>query len=380
MRLCRTKDNYIIGTQFVDISSEDRYTLSDVIEKMNLYLILESALKGGASDIHLTIGKPPMVRKDGKILSMATEALVEGQVEAMLYPLLNKEQIEKFEKTRELDFAFSPDIHSRFRVNMHWQKGFAEASLRNIPTQVKNFLELGLQSQMMQNFCNEKAGLILIAGTTGAGKTTTMSAMVEHINKVHEKVVITVEDPIEYTFKSEKSVIKQRELGSDTYSYSDALRHVLRQDPDIICIGELLDGDCLLSAMRAAETGHLVVSTIHATNTKSAVERAVNFFPPEHALNIRQLISSCLVGILYQVLVPTIEGGRVMASELLLNNNAVKNLIREGKYSQIDNILQTGRSQGMYMLKHSLDDLFAAGVITEETKNSFTVKEYSSGA
>lgn len=360
-------EEYLIGASFEELKPDDRLKIAKSVEKLDLYLLLKSALEGGASDLHLTIGKPPMVRKEGRILTMAGEVLQAGQIEAMLYPLMTREQIKDFEESKEMDFAFSPDIHSRFRVNMHSQKGHVEAVLRNIPTNVKTFDQLGIPPDMMERFCKKDSGLILIAGTTGAGKTTTMISMVDYINRNQERVVITIEDPIEYTLKSELSVIKQRELGSDTRSYSEALKRVLRQDPDVICVGELLDGECLMAAMRAAETGHLVISTVHAPDTVAAIERLVNFFPPEHSLHAQQQLSSCLIGILYQRLIPTKQGNsRVVATELLLNNSALKNLIREGRFSLMGNVLQTGRSQGMYTFNDSVKNLIEQDLIDAE--------------
>lgn len=371
------KEEYVIGATFFDLKAEDRIAIATALEKMDLYLLLDSAIKGGATDIHLTIGRPPMVRKDGRLLMMAADVIESGQVEAMLYPLLTGEQIAYFEKNKELDFAFSPDINSRFRVNMHRQRGYVEAVLRSIPTTIKGFQELGLPVQTLEQFCHEKSGLILIAGTTGSGKTTTMMAMVNYINRMYERVVVTVEDPIEYTLKSQKGIIKQRELGSDTRSYAEALRRALRQDPDVICVGEILSADCLMAAMRAAETGHLVISTVHAPSTVTALERMVNFFPPEHAQALRQQLSSCLLSILFQILLPRKQkGGRILASELLVNTIAIKNLIREGKYAQMDNVLQTGRAQGMYTLKDSLRELFEKGLIEHEVMTGFLKQDY----
>jgi len=262
-------------------------------------------------------------------------------------------------------------------VNMHSQKGHVEAVLRSIATNIKTFEELGMPVEKLENFCGQKSGLMLIAGTTGAGKTTTMIAMVDYINRTQERVVITIEDPIEYTLKSEHSVIKQRELGSDTRSYAEALKRVLRQDPDVICVGELLDGECLMAAMRAAETGHLVISTVHAPDTVAAIERMVNFFPPEHATNVRQQLSSCLIGILFQILLTSgQQDGRVVATELLLNSSAMKNLIREGRYSLMGNVLQTGRAQGMHTLNDSIKDLCEKGSIDSETAAGLTKENY----
>ena len=362
---------YKIGAIFLDLSDDDRLRISASVERMDLYVLLQSTIAGGASDLHLTVGKPPMVRREGRILTMAGDVIQPGQVEAMLFPLMTGEQVTFFEENKEMDFAFSPDIHSRFRVNIHSQKGNVEAVLRSISTTIKTFDELGIPAKKMENFCHQKSGLMLIAGTTGAGKTTTMISMVDFINRTQERVVVTVEDPIEYTLKSELSVIKQRELGSDTRSYAEALKRVLRQDPDVICVGELLDGECLMAAMRAAETGHLVISTVHAPNTVAAIERMVNFFPPEHALHIRQQLSSCLVGILFQTLVQNKQGGRVVATELLLNNSAMKNLIREGKYNHMGNVLQTGRTLGMHTLHDSIKELCEKGLIDNEDAASF---------
>ena len=371
-------EEYLIGASFFDLNSDDRMRIASSVEKLDLYVLLKSTIDGGASDLHLTIGKPPMVRREGRILTMAGEVIEAGQVEAMLYPLMTREQIIYFEKNKEMDFAFSPDINSRFRVNLHSQKGYVEAVLRSISTNIKTFEELGMPVETMENFCSEKSGLILIAGTTGAGKTTTMISMVDFINRTQERVVITIEDPIEYMLKSERSVIKQRELGSDTRSYAEALKRVLRQDPDVICVGELLDGECLMAAMRAAETGHLVVSTVHAPDTVTAIERMVNFFPPEHALHARQQLSSCLIGILFQVLITAEQqDGRVVATELLLNSSAMKNLIREGRYNLMGNVLQTGRTQGMHTLNDSIKNLCEKGIIDSKTAAGFT-QEYHS--
>lgn len=366
------KEEFLVGASFFNIEAEERIRIASSLEKMDLYVLLDSALTGGASDLHLTVGRPPMVRRNGRILTMAAEAIEPGQVEAMLYPLLTHKQIQYFEENKELDFAFSPDINSRFRVNMHFQKGYVEAALRSIPTSIKTFSELELPVERMERFCQEKSGLILIAGTTGAGKTTTMMSMVDFINRTLERVIVTIEDPIEHVLKSLKSIIKQRELGSDTLSYEEALKRVLRQDPDVVCVGELLDGNSLLAAMRAAETGHLVISTVHAPDTIAAIERAINFFPPEHASSMRQQLSSCLLGILFQVLLPKqAQGGRVVATELLISNMAVKNLIREGRYALMENVLQTGRAQGMYKLKDNLQKLCEKGLIDQKTVDSF---------
>ena len=369
------KEEYLIGAAFMDLTTEDRLFISSSLEKMNLYTLLDEVVNAGASDLHLTVGRPPMVRVDGRILPMAAGMIEDGQIAAMIYPLLTPFQIETFEKKKELDFAFSPNLGSRFRVNLHFQKGFLETALRTIPARTKTFQELGLPVETMEHFCKEKSGLILIAGTTGAGKTTTMASMVDFINRTQERVVITVEDPIEYTLQSQKCIVKQRELGSDTLSYAEALKRTLRQDPDVIVVGELLDGECLSAAMRAAETGHLVITTVHAPDTIQAIERLINFFPPEHATSICQQVASCMIGILFQLLLPGEGGNLILATELLVNNNAIKNLIREGRYNQIRSILQTGRAQGMYTLKTCLAELYDKGLISQSTLQEYAKQD-----
>lgn len=361
------REGYNVGSMFTHIAPDDRKALAAAIDTMNIYRLLETVQDRGASDLHLAVGCPPMIREEGRILRLSEESIQEGQVEAMLYPLLSSHQIGAFEQQREIDFAFSPSIDSRYRINMHWQKGFVEAAFRSIPTTINTLDNIGIPEATMRQFCSEKSGLVLIAGTTGSGKTTTLSAMINHINNEKEYVIITIEDPIEYIFKNNKSVIKQREIGSDTLSYAESLKRALRQDPDVICVSEILDADCLLSAMRAAETGHLVISTIHAPGAIQAIERVINLFPPEQASSVCQQLSSSLLGIVYQVLLPGKSGARVMASEILLNNSAMKFLIREKKYSQMPNVLQTGRSSGMYLLAHSLEQLLAKGLIERET-------------
>jgi len=361
-------ENYIIGACFSDLSAKDRIRIATAVEKMDLYVLLESAIAGGASDLHLTVGKPPKVRVRGRIMTMGADVIEAGQVEAMLYPLITQDKIEYFEKHKELDFAFSPDINSRFRVNMHSQKGYVEAVLRSIPTTIRNFANLGLIVKTMERFSQKNSGLFLIAGMTGAGKTTTMMSMVNFMNQTQERVVITIEDPIEFMMPSKQCIIKQRELGSDTLSYASAIKHAIRQDPDVICIGEIVDEECLLAALRAAETGHLVITTVHSPTTTTAIERTVNLVPPEHARSIRDQLASSLIGVMFQKLVPHIDGvERVVATEMLLNNTATKHLIRTGNYKQIDNVLQTGRAHGMHLLNDNLNDLYEKGVIDRET-------------
>lgn len=371
VELLLKSDEYIIGASFIGMSSADRVLLATYIDKLDLYVLLDSALAGGASDLHLTVGRPPMARRDGKILTMAADVIEPGQVEAMLYPLLSLDKIKEFERDKELDFAFSPTVSTRFRVNLHYQKGFVEATLRNIPSTVKNFTELGLPEDHLQYLCKQEHGLILIAGTTGSGKTTTLSSMVDYINQNYNKVIVTVEDPIEYIIHAHTSIVKQRELGTDTRSYQEALKHVLRQDPDVICVGELISAESFMAAMQAAETGRMVISTIHAPDTVSAIERAINFFEPEYILSICNQLSSCLNAVLYQALIPAKAGGRVVATELLINNSAIKNMIKENRYKQLGTALETGKNFGMYTFRNSIKALLKQDLIDEEEAKKY---------
>jgi len=358
-------DLYMIGASYSKIDPEHKSAIIECFKDLDLYKILDEAQRVEASDVHMTVGQPAVFRHRGRLSRMPVEPIKEGQIRAMLFPLLNETQIENFERNKELNFAFSPDLETRYRVNLHMQKGYAEAALRNIPSKVPDFQTLGLPEEQLRRFCQEKAGLVLISGKTGAGKTTTLTAMIDFVNKNLEKVVITVEDPIEYVHKSQKSIIKQRELGNDTRSYAEALKHSLRQDPDIIVVSELLDGESVRAAMRAAETGHLVISTIHAPDTSQTVERILNMFPPEHANSVNQQLASCLIGIMFQTLVPSKTGQLVAATELLFSNNAVRTLIREGRSSHLGFTIQTGASQGMYTLEACLQRLVQNGLVDQ---------------
>jgi twitching motility protein PilT len=373
-----SKDEFLVGTIYKRIDPSDGMEIVGVLDKLDLFKLLEGALEKGASDVHLTVGQPPMIRVEGVLSPYpGADPIVDGDITAMLFPLLSEKQVRTFIETRELDFGFSPTLNSRFRVNLHWQRGFAEAALRSVPSQVKTFRDLKLPRKALEMFCRQHSGLVLICGTTGAGKTTTMSAMVNFINQNYHRMVVTVEDPIEYMHRNQKSVVKQREIGTDTLDYASALRRTLRQDPDVICVGEILDQDCLASAMKAAETGHLVISTIHAPNTMQALQRAVGLFPPEAKANVSSQLASSLIGIIYQVLLPTVDGGRVPATEVMMNNNAIRNMIREGRFSSMSSVLQTSRQQGMYTLKNSIDGLIEQGLVDPKVLSTLKQLEYT---
>lgn len=366
------KQSYQIGCAFENAKLPDINFLASCLEELNLYSLLAGALKDGASDVHLTVGCPPVIRVQGKIRQMKTRVILEGQIKAMMYPLLTQEQIESLEKTKELDFAISPSQDSRFRVNLHFQKGFLEAALRSITSGVRTFAELGLPVEVLERFCREKSGLILIAGKTGAGKSTTLTSMVDHINNNIESILITVEDPIEHVHTSKKSIIKQRELGSDTQSFAEALKHSLRQDPDIVVVGEMRDRESVISAIRAAETGHLMISTVHASNAPEALERIVTLFPADEVPMVCQRLSNSLLGLLFQMLVPGRAGKLVLVTELMLSTTAIRNMLRSGAFSKMRDTIQTGAEHGMYTLEDNLRALHARGMIDSDVVQEHT--------
>jgi twitching motility protein PilT len=365
VRIESTANNkqFRIGTLYAEIDEKDRLFIAASIDKMSLSSLLHDMLKAGASNMHLMVGYAPIFRKNHELIPSPIAPIEDGQIQAMVYPLLSDAKRRAFEKNLELDFAFSPNPNERFRINLHWQKERLEAIIRNISSGLKSFYELGLPVNAMESLCLEKSGLVLIAGKVGSGKTTTLASMIHFINTHFSKVIVTVEDPIEYIFTNQKGIVKQREIGRDTRSFADALKYALRQDPDVIVVGELLDKESVQTAISAAETGHLVIATVHAGNTSQTIEKIINFFPVEHAATISKKIAGCLKGILFQVLLPSQQSGLVLASELLLKNAAVTNVITSGQLNQIQSILESGQQFGMHTLESSLETLKANGKI-----------------
>ncbi|MFH1621767.1 MAG: PilT/PilU family type 4a pilus ATPase [Candidatus Omnitrophota bacterium] len=363
----KAKNQYFTGVSFIDLNDEDRSSILKNLENLNLFELLAEVTKKGASDLHLTVNRPPVIRIQGKLHFLEREPIKNREIEAMIYPLLQDTQAENLRNNRELDFAFSPDLDSRFRANLHWQRGFLEAALRAIPTKVKSLEDLGLPPAA-SDFAFSKHGLVIVSGPTNSGKTTTLASMVEAINQKQEAIIICIEDPIEYVHKSKKSIIKQRELGIDTLSYSEALRRSLRQDPDVIMVGEIVDLDCILAALQAAETGHLVITSLHAANAVQALERIIHMFPVEHKDEICIRLSSCLQGVIAQLLLPSSDAiSQILATEVLVSNSAVKHIIRENKIFQLPSIMQTGQQFNMHTFEKSIDDLFTKGQISGNT-------------
>lgn len=330
---------------------------------MELKDLLAQALEEGASDLHISVGAPPQFRIDGKLVPVSNRPLTGTDTKKLVYSILTDDQKARFEREWELDFSLELCEIGRFRVNVHKQKGNVEAAFRVIPKAIRTIEELGLPP-IVKELARKPYGLVLVTGATGMGKTTTLAAMLELINQERNCLIVTIEDPIEYVLEHKKGIIKQREVNSDTHSFAEALKHVLRQDPDVICIGEMRDLETMATALTAAETGHLVLATLHTPNAVQTVDRIIDVFPPHQQTQIRIQLAASLQGIISQQLIPKVGGGRVVAVEILIATTAVRNVIRTAKTEQIPNIIQTGAEFGMQSMDKSLFDLYERGLIT----------------
>jgi len=331
------------------------------------------AAQQGASDLHLSVGKHPTVRIDGNLIPLSNEAILTPEMAAgLIGSLLSEEQQEKLITEKEIDFAFSYENKIRFRVNVYFQKGYLSAALRLIPVQIRTIEELGLPS-ILHQFCQVQQGFFLIVGPAGHGKTTTLAALVDEINHKRMEHIITIEDPIEYTFTQDRALIDQREVGIDTVSFHRALRSVLRQDPDVIMIGEMRDPNSISIALTAAETGHLVFSTLHTNSASQTIDRIVDSFPAAQQGQIRSQLATTLIGIVSERLVPRISGGRIPACEIMFANSAIKNLIREKKTYQIDLVIETSVQEGMMSLNRSLIELVRKREISLESAENYSL-------
>jgi twitching motility protein PilT len=314
-----------------------------------------------------------MLRVDGTLLAISgTEKLTEETVEALIFAILDEDQKQILLKDKEFDFSFAFGDLGRFRVNAFHERGNLAAALRLIPNEIKSVVELGMP-QVVMGFADFPRGLVLVTGPTGSGKSTTLAALVDKINTEKAQHIITIEDPIEFTHKSKRSVVVQREVHYDTYSFSAALRSSLRQDPDVVLIGEMRDLETITAAITIAETGHLVFATLHTNSAAQSIDRMIDVFPPHQQPQIRAQLANILMAICSQRLVPAIGGGRVVAAEILIANPAVRNVIREGKSHQLDAIIQTGADQGMQTMDRTLVSLVQAGTITYDNAREFAV-------
>lgn len=340
---------------------------------MRIEILLEEVVRKRASDLHLQVGLPPMLRIDGSIVPVSGyDALVEEEVERLIFAILDQDQQQILLKDKEFDFSFAFGDLGRFRVNAFHERGNLAAALRLIPNEIKSVVELGMPA-VISNFANYPRGLVLVTGPTGSGKSTTLAALVDKINTERAQHIITIEDPIEFTHKSKKSVVVQREVHYDTYSFSAALRSSLRQDPDVVLIGEMRDLETISAAITIAETGHLVFATLHTNSAAQSIDRMIDVFPPHQQPQIRAQLSNILMAICSQRLVPAIGGGRIVSAEVLIATAAVRNIIREGKSHQLDAVIQTGADQGMQSMDKTLVSLVQAGTVTYDEARNFAV-------
>jgi twitching motility protein PilT len=336
-------------------------------------ILLEEVIKKKSSDLHLQVGLPPMLRLDGSLVAVpSADPLSEEAVESLIFAILDDDQKQILLKDKEFDFSFAFGDLGRFRVNAFHERGNLAASLRLIPNEILTTEQLGLP-QVVTNFANYPRGLVLITGPTGSGKSTTLAALINKINTERSEHIVTIEDPIEFTHKSQKSVIAQREVHYDTYSFSAALRSSLRQDPDVVLIGEMRDLETIAAAITIAETGHLVFATLHTNSAAQSIDRMIDVFPPHQQSQIRAQLANILMGVCSQRLIPSIGGGRTVAAEILIANSAVRNIIREGKTHQLDAVIQTGAEHGMQSMDKTLAGLILAGTITYDEARNYAI-------
>jgi twitching motility protein PilT len=326
--------------------------------------LLIEAKEQQASDLHITAYAPPMLRLDGQLEPLDLPPLTPADTMRLVYGILNDTQKQKFELNWELDLSIEVADVGRFRVNVHKQRGAVEAAFRVVNEEIRTIRQLGLPA-VVEELARRDSGFVLVTGPTGSGKTTTLAAMVNQINEERRCVIITIEDPIEYIHRNRRSIIKQREVTSDTKSFTDALRHVLRQDPDVICVGEMRDLETIQTALTAAETGHLVLATIHTPDAVQTVDRIIDVFPPYQQQQVRIQLAATLQGIVAQQLlgVPG-NRGRVVACEILVANIAARKIVRSAKTEQLTTLMQTSYESGMVTMDKSLKNLYQQGLIT----------------
>jgi len=331
---------------------------------LNDYLF--DAVREEASDLHVTVDLPPMIRVKGEVRPLDYEPLTANATRELIYDVLSSDQRQRLENDWELDFAYTLPRTARFRVNVYFQRGSLGAAFRTIPQEIKGLHELGLPA-VVESLTEKPRGLVLVTGPTGSGKSTTLAAMIDRINETQTGHIMSVEDPIEFLHAHKKCIVNQREVMQDTHSFAQALKHVLRQDPDVILVGEMRDLETISLAVTAAETGHLVFGTLHTQDAPQTVDRIIDVFPSHQQSQVRAQLANALQGIITQVLIPTRDGeGRAVACEVLVPTPGVRNLIREGKNHQIYSAMQTGGKYGMQTMDAALLDLIRRGRISRE--------------
>ncbi len=341
--------------------------------------LLLTVLRENASDLHLAVGRRPTIRVAGSLIELTKHPLLTpAVVQDLAFSVLSKEQQERFLAERELDLSYAFEDKARFRVNVFLQKGFIGAALRFIPTTIRGFPELNLPP-ILAEFCDRQQGFLLIVGPTGHGKTTTLAAVVDFINHKRADHIITIEDPIEYLFTSDRAIVDQREVGADTESFGRALKSMFREDVDVAMIGEMRDPETMATAVTAAETGHLIFSSLHTNNAAQTIDRIIDSFPAHQQGQIRAQLAETLIAIVSQRLIPRVSGGLIPAVEVMIANHAVRNLIRESKAHEINLVIETSLDEGMMSLDRSLVDLVRRGEVTleEASRYSLNVGEFN---
>ncbi|MFH1547421.1 MAG: type IV pilus twitching motility protein PilT [bacterium] len=335
--------------------------------------LLELAKERNASDVHITVGYPPIFRIDGKLVHIGTELINPEMAEKLIFPTLAESKRDLLEVNREVDVAFELEAVARFRINVYHEKGRLAAAFRIIPQRIKTLEELNLP-KILRRFTKLNQGFVLITGPTGHGKTTTLASMLQEINKNYEKHIITIEDPIEYVYPRAMALVSQREMHEDTHSWEIALRSAMREDPDVVLVGEMRDFETISSAITLAETGHLVFATLHTNSSSQTIDRIIDTFPDNQQRQIRTQLASIIEGVISQRLIPVRTGGRRPVCEVLLSTPAVKNLIREGKIYQIDNVIRTSLDVGMTSMENSLVQLVREGLISVEQAEEYAIE------
>ena len=340
---------------------------------MDLTQLLAFTMQNDASDLHLSAGSPPIIRVSGTLKRVKADPLSSDDIRTMLYSVMTEDQRAEYEKNMEIDFAIALGEKARFRVNGFTSRLGASAVFRTIPSEVPTMEELGLPP-VMRRFSELEKGIILVTGPTGSGKSTTLASMVNHINLNMSKHILTIEDPVEFFHNSKKSLVNHREVGTDTTSFKRALKSALREDPDVILVGEMRDYETISLALTAAETGHLVFATLHSNSASKTIDRIIDVFPTGDKEMVRAMLASSLQGVVAQTLVKRADGnGRVGAFEILVGTNAVRNLIRENQIPQMYSMMQTGSRYGMVTMQDAIADLFEAGIINKEEARRATL-------